>query len=203
MIDLLASDVDLNGGQGEPAHRGEGLHGAQKSAMSPVDPALSVLGLGERHAVFRFHTRRILRFMQPEGEPTGRRGLGEHRLNRPRARSGQLAGDVTKLFRSAAFVCLLPSFAPAQSISRSTAQLSITRSAAFQFAMSSGTLFSPVAPFVLMIPRRVQRVSSEVSRSLGQLGKGSLQVVGLLPLAQCLHPVEPLPIAIVGLHGVN
>ena len=38
LIDLLTSDVDLNGGQGEPTHGGEGLNGAQKSAVSPIHP---------------------------------------------------------------------------------------------------------------------------------------------------------------------
>jgi hypothetical protein len=55
LVDLLSGDVDLQSSEGEPAHHGEGLHGAQESAVSPIHPTLGVLGLGQRYPVFRFY----------------------------------------------------------------------------------------------------------------------------------------------------
>jgi hypothetical protein len=48
-----------------------------------------------------------------------------------------------------------------------------------------------------MITRRAQGVSG----SLDQLVEGSLQVVDLFPFAQCLLPVEALPVPLVGFQG--
>jgi hypothetical protein len=98
LIDLLAGDVELDGRNGEPAHGREGLDGVQKTAMGSIHPSLSVLGLGERHSSFRFHTTCVLGFMQSVGEPTRRCGLGKRALSRARLRAGQLSDEVAQLF---------------------------------------------------------------------------------------------------------
>jgi hypothetical protein len=54
------------------------------------------------------------------------------------------------------------------------AQPSISRSAGFAFAMSWDTPLPPLAPMMLVIPRRGQGVAGECSGSLGQLVEGSL-----------------------------
>jgi hypothetical protein len=63
--------------------------------------------------------------------------------------------------------------------------------------MSPDTAFSPFAPMVLMVSRRAQGVAGEVSGLLGQIVKGSLQVVEFLPLAAlCLN----VGVSLVALH---
>jgi hypothetical protein len=88
---LLAGDVDLECRNGEPAHGGEGLHGAQETAVRAIHPSLSVLGMGERHP-FRYDVARILSFMHPESELACCGGVGEHPLNWARRRAGELGG---------------------------------------------------------------------------------------------------------------
>jgi hypothetical protein len=96
LIDLLASDVDLKRRKGEPSHAGERLESAQHSAVSSIYSTLSVLGLSERHPI-RYDGRGVLRFVHAKGEPTGCGGIGEHGLNRARARPDELIAEVAKL----------------------------------------------------------------------------------------------------------
>src|SRR5262249_314646 len=59
----------------------------------------------------------------------------------------------------------------------------------------------PLAPMVLMVPRRGQGVAGEVPGSLGHLVEGSLQVVGLPPLGPGLFLVGSLVVPVVGFEG--
>ena len=118
LIDLLASDVDLNGRKGEPAHGCEGLHGAQESAVGSIHPTLSVLGLGERHPPSAVTLPAYWASCNPEGEPTRRGGLGEHRLRPGSGSARPVRRRSRKALRlSDAFVFVSPSFPAAQSIS--------------------------------------------------------------------------------------
>jgi hypothetical protein len=45
LIDLLASDVDLKGRQGDPPDRCQGFQSAHEPPMSPVDPSEVEVGL--------------------------------------------------------------------------------------------------------------------------------------------------------------
>jgi hypothetical protein len=56
----------------------------------------------------------------------------------------------------------------------------------------------PLAPIVLMIPRRGQGVAGEGAGSLGQFIEGSLQLVRFPPLGPCPFPVGSSFVPLVG-----
>ena len=67
--------------------------------------------------------------------------------------------------------------------------------------MSRDTAFSPLAPVMLMIPRRAQGVAGEVSGLLGEVVEGSLQVVEFPSLAPDLLQVATSLVSLVGFEG--
>jgi len=96
LIDVLASDVDLKGRNGEPTNSGEGLQGAQHSAVRSIHPTLSVLGLPESHSAFRCDAYRVLRFVKTEREPRNCGSLREDKRCCGRLRPSKLGGELFK-----------------------------------------------------------------------------------------------------------